>query len=361
MMFAFSAPVRRRGLVGSGVVTGAALLAAMLAPSSDASATSANATRGTGGFKQVNLVSDVPGLARITDFRVSNPWGMAMGENTPVWINNNNTATSEVYAGANGHDPLELRLVVQVPAGPTGIAFNPTQAFAAHQNGTDVPTLFLFNGFDGYTSGWGPTAQPISEAIPTKFTRRDGYLGMAVAKTPAGPRMYAATFSGRIVVFRGDFTRTPASQRFVDPHSGKLAPYNVAVFGDRVYVTYADPNGGDGGAISVFRFNGKFVKRLSSNPHLNAPWGMAMSPAGWGGFGNKLLVGNVNDGRISAFNPTTGAFRGQLKHANGKPIVNDGLWGLTFGNGQTGTPRTLLFAAGIDGYTHGLFGLIRPN
>lgn len=57
----------------------------------------------------------------------------------------------------------------------------------------------------------------------------------------------------------------------------------------------------------------------------------------------------------------TGAFKGQLTDASGKVIVNEGLWGLAFGNGATGTPRDLLFAAGIDGYAHGLFGLIHPS
>jgi uncharacterized protein (TIGR03118 family) len=349
-----SRSVRRRGIIASGVLGGAAMVMALLAPSSEAS------TQPAAGYRQVNLVSDVPGLARITDFRVSNPWGLALGPDTPIWINNNNTATSEVYTGANGHDPLQRALVVQVPAGPTGIAFNPTHAFVAHQGGTAVPTAFLFNGFDGYTSGWGPTAQPITEAIPTHFDRTDGYLGMAVAKTPAGPRMYTVSFSGQIEVFTGNFRELPAGHRFIDPTIGSLAPYNVAVFGQRVYVAYADPNGGPGGAISVFRFDGDFVKRLSSNSHLNAPWGMAMAPAHWGAFGGMLLVGNVNDGRISAIDPRTGAFKGQLKDARGNVIENSGLWGLVFGNGKTGTPRDLLFGAGIDNYSHGLFGLIRP-
>ncbi len=74
-----------------------------------------------------------------------------------------------------------------------------------------------------------------------------------------------------------------------------------------------------------------------------------------------LLVGNVDNGRISAFKLSTGALKGQLRKADGKLIVNNGLWGIQFGNGRTGTPRDLLFAAGIDDYLHGLFGLIHPN
>ena len=356
---------RRRRLAGSGAVAAAALVAAaVVTPASDASpakaAASASAT-GHRAFQQVNLVSDVPGLARITDPLMSNPWGIAAGPTTPIWINNEGSATSEVYAGANGVTPLERRLVVQTPSHPTGIAFNPTTAFAAHQNGKRVPTLFLFNHEDGYTSGWGPTADPITEAIATKFERRDGYLGMALAETKAGPRMYAVSFQGGIEVFNGRFKEL-AGKRFVDPKAAAdgVVPYNVAVFGHRVYVAYVNQNFEPGGAVSIFRLNGRFVRRLTSNGHLSGAWGMAMAPAHWGGFGRALLVGNVLDGRISAFDRKTGQFLGQLRNAKGKPLVNEGLWGIMFGNGQTGTPRTLLFAAGIDDYAHGLFGLIKP-
>lgn len=344
----------RRRLVAA-VLVAAFSVGGALAPSGSARAAAPP------GFAQVNLVSDVPGLAQITDFRVSNPWGIALGPETPLWINNNNTATSEVYAGANGTDPLALKLVVQTPAGPTGIAFNSTGAFAAQQNGATVPTFFLFNGFDGYTSAWGPTANPVTEAIPTNFDRTDGYLGMAVATAPGGPRMYTTSFQGRIEVFNGNFKELSTPTKFVDPGIVGLVPYNVAVFGQRVYVSYATPDGSPGGAISVFRLNGDLVRTLSTDSRLNAPWGMAMSPPHWGKFGNMLLVGNVNDGRISALDPLTGAFRGQLRDSSGKAIVNSGLWGLAFGNGKTGTPQDLLFAAGIDNYTHGLFGLIHPN
>jgi hypothetical protein len=43
---------------------------------------------------------------------------------------------------------------------------------------------------------------------------------------------------------------------------------------------------------------------------------------------------------------------------DGNPILIDSLWGLRFGNGVTGTRRTLLFTAGIGGEGHSLFGEI---
>jgi len=353
-MFSLSASARRRSLIGSGLVAGAAMVAASLAPASDAATAAASGT----GFRQVNLISDVPGLARVTDFRVSNPWGIVMCPDTPVWINNNNGGTSEVYST----NPLALHLVVEVPALPTGIACNDTKAFVAHQGGHAVPTKFLFSSLDGSLSGWGGTASPINEAIRTFFDRNNGYLGMAIAKTANGPRLYAASFQG-LQVFNGRFKMLNTGNRFVDPgiNAKRMAAYNVAVFGKRLYVAYADAQGGNGGAVSVFTLNGMLIKHLSSDKRLNAPWGMAMAPKHWGKFGGMLLVGNVNNGQIDVLDPMTGAFKGRLRDANGDLLVNSGLWGLSFGNGITGTPRTLLFAAGIDDYAHGLFGMISPN
>jgi hypothetical protein len=74
-------------------------------------------------------------------------------------------------------------------------------------------------------------------------------------------------------------------------------------------------------------------------------------------------VGNFGDGSIDAFNPTTGAFLGTLSDSNGNPIVNEGLWGLRFGNGAQGAGiNTLYLTAGIPGpdmvEDHGLFAEI---
>src|SRR6185369_4600492 len=68
------------------------------------------------------------------------------------------------------------------------------------------------------------------------------------------------------------------------------------------------------------------------------------------------LVGNFGDVRISAFNPTTGAFVGQLADTHNQPIEIDGLWGLMFGNGSFGSPGTLYFTAGLNDEADGLFG-----
>ncbi|HWT81968.1 MAG TPA: hypothetical protein VN648_24540, partial [Candidatus Methylomirabilis sp.] len=92
--------------------------------------------------------------------------------------------------------------------------------------------------------------------------------------------------------------------------------------------------------------------------------GFGPGPSTFGPFGGDLLVGNKFDGTINAFNPTTGAFLGQLTGANGNPIADPGLWGLAFGNGGPDfNPNTLYFTAGVGPlggniYADGLFGSI---
>ena len=104
--------------------------------------------------------------------------------------------------------------------------------------------------------------------------------------------------------------------------------------------------------------NGKLlIDRVASKGKLNAPWGLALAPAGFGDFSNSLLVGNFGDGRINAFDLATGDFLGQLKDVNGKPLAIDGLWGIAFGNGYSGQPvNTLFFTAGPNDEADGLYG-----
>ncbi len=92
---------------------------------------------------------------------------------------------------------------------------------------------------------------------------------------------------------------------------------------------------------------------------------MAVAPSNFGAFSNTLLVGNFGNGRINAFNLSTGAFVGQMLEPGGRPLTIQGLWGLTFGNGgSAGSRDRLYFTAGIPGggevEDHGQFGEIRP-
>jgi uncharacterized protein (TIGR03118 family) len=144
-------------------------------------------------------------------------------------------------------------------------------------------------------------------------------------------------------------------------------PFNVQNLGGSLYVTYAlfdpvtgkDLPGAGHGFVDVFDTDGNMLRRVATDGVLDSPWGLALAPVGFGRFGNDLLVGNLGDGTINAFNPTTGAFVGTLLDGSGNPIVNDRLWGIAFGNGGPKFhSQVLYFTAGINNERDGLFGAI---
>jgi uncharacterized protein (TIGR03118 family) len=356
---------RLRAVFGLGLAT--ALVA--LAPAAHAApAQPRNA------YHQTNLVSDLPGLAQLTDPDLVNPWGLAAGPTTPVWVADNGTGKATIYPGFVQGSPIQKApLVVRIPGGaPTGQVFNPTPGFEVDAGGASGPALFLFDSEAGLVTGWNPGVPPPPPSTRAQVgarVRHAIYKGLAIATTSAGTFLYGADFhNGRIDVFDQSFQRVRLSGGFRDPElpSG-YAPFNIQELGGRLYVAYAkqdadaeDEVAGPGrGFVDVYSTSGHLLRHLVRRGQLDAPWGLALAPAtGFGRFGGDLLVGNFGDGRINAYDPGTGAFQGRLRHEDGRPIEIEGLWALRFGNGVTGDPTTLLFTAGIDDEAHGLFGAI---
>jgi len=317
-------------------------------------------------FTQTNLVSDLPGLAKTTDPDLVNPWGVSFSNASPFWVSDNGTGLATLYNGAGD----KLGLVVTVPpagAAPTGQVFNSSSSF----NGD----IFIFATEGGTITGWRGALGTTAETLYNPGTEAV-YKGLAIGTTPNGTYLYATDFhNNSITVLPG--TGAPSlSGTFTDPNlPAGYAPFNIQNIGGKLYVTYAvqdaakhdDVAGPGHGIVDVFDLQGNFLQRLISNGGpLNSPWGMAIAPTGFGNFGNDLLIGNFGDGTINAFDPSTGNFLGQLDGANGIPLVNQGLWDLTFGNGGNGGSMSdLYFTAGIPGpdniEDHGLFGSIVPT
>jgi uncharacterized protein (TIGR03118 family) len=255
-------------------------------------------------------------------------------------------------------------LVVTVPpgtaaTGPTGqVSAGPSTNFAL--NGS--PASFIFDTLGGTVDAWngGATATVVATTAGAR------YEGLALANN----MLFAANFvtGGGINVFNSSYAAVTTAGNFTDPNiPAGYAPYNIQNINGNLYVEYAKVNpvsgipvapSGAGGYVDVFDVNGNLVQRLVSNGPLDAPWGVALAPAGFGNFGSDLLIGNFGNGQINAFNPTTGNWLGALTDASGNPIVNPDLWAIEFGN-SAANPNALYFNAGINSGNDGLFGDIQ--
>ncbi|BDI33768.1 hypothetical protein CCAX7_58190 [Capsulimonas corticalis] len=334
-------------------------------------------------YKQTNLVTSDQSLASaaVTDPNLINPWGVSLNPaGGALWTSNNGSGKFGLYTGDVGGSPVKVAgLAPTVPGlpgfsgSPTGQVFNGSSDFKL----TSGPARFITASEDGTLSAWNGNPSATATRVVNRSDFGAVYKGLAIGSNSNGNFLYASNFhSGKIDVYDGNFSSATLSGSFTDPNAPTdYAPFNLKAVGNRVYVTYAqqaiggheEVKGIGKGFVDVFDTNGNFVSRLATGSSLgpagiaslDAPWGLAVAPSNFGKFSNDLLVGNFGSGQIDAFDPITGKFEGVLRDAHGKPIVIDGLWGLTFGNGvAAGDLNKLYFTAGINDEAGGLLGSI---
>src|SRR5262249_17987633 len=158
--------------------------------------------------------------------------------------------------------------------------------------------------------------------------------GATLGKVGNQTFLYVADFhNNEIGVYDSNFADANLSGDFKDSSiPAGFAPFNVANIGGRLYVTYAkqdadakDDDPGPGrGFVDVFDTSGHLLQQFQTGPFLNAPWGVAKAPEGFGMFSRDILVGQFGSGQIAAFNPHNGKFQGLLRDSANQPIQIDG-------------------------------------
>jgi uncharacterized protein (TIGR03118 family) len=306
-----------------------------------------------------------------------NPWGISFSPTGPFWFSDNGAGVSNLLNGRGDEVPLVVETTTShgSAGGPTGTVFNSGPGFEVTKNGVTAPSRFLFAGEDGIISGWASGVDPTHAIVAVDNSSSDAvYKGLALATDGSGQSfLYAANFTaGTVDVFDQDFRLVSRPNAFRDPGlpSG-YAPFNVQSMDHEIFVTYArredggedDVAGAGHGFVDAYDLAGNLLRRFASAGALDSPWGLAQAPNDFGPAGGAVLVGNAGDGRINAYDPTSGNYLGDLTNRDGTPIVIPNLWGLAFGNGhEGGATDTLFFTAGIDHEKHGLFGAIqRPG
>ena len=319
---------------------------------------------GQDGFRQINLVSDQPGVALHLDPNLVNPWGIASSGSSPFWISDNGPGLSTLYNTPGVPQALVVSIPgpTGAPAAPTGVVFNSTTSFNRDN--------FIFATEDGTISGWRGALGTVAEILIDNSGSGAAYKSLALGSVGGNNNIYATNFAqGRIDAYSSPTTLATLTGTFTDPTlPANYAPFGIQNIGGSLFVTYAvvgptgdDVAGAGNGIVDKYDLNGNLLMRFASAGALNSPWGLAQAPGTFGAFANDLLVGNFGDGDINAYDFTSGGFVGTLKDESGNPLSIDGLWGLRFGNGGNGgNPGTLYVTAGPDEEQHGLFAAIVP-
>ncbi len=310
-------------------------------------------------FGQINLTSDIPGLASFTDPNLKDAWGVAFSPTSPIWVSDRDTGVATLYNGVGQPASLVVAVPPGAPNGPTGEVFaGGTPSFGASFIFDTLGATPLGGTIDAWSGG--------AAAVVKVATPGANYTGLALANNT----LYAANFiaGGTVNAFDSTYAPTLAG-KFVDPSlPAGYAPFNVQTVNGNLYVEYAKLTPGvpvalpgGGGYVDVFDTSGNLLQRLVSNGPLDGPWGITQAPASFGSFGGDLLIGNFASGTIDAFS-LGGTFLGVLTDSHGNPIVNDGLWALDFDSGVAGAiPNALYFTAGPNMGNDGLFGAIVPT
>ena len=329
--------------------------------------------------------------AKVFDANLQNPWGIAFAPGQPFWIADNNSNVTTLYSGTG---TIQTQAVtgstsvgIAIPASAFGVAANPTGEVYNGGGGFLISTpkgkesaLFIYDGEGGTIAAWaadsGASALTAYDDGIANGADHAVYKGLALGTIAGASYLYATDLhNNKIDVFDTNFSKPASSQgKFLDPGlpSG-YAPFGIAAVNGQLFVTFAMQDGAKHDEVAglgmsyvdVFDFSGNFVSRFASAGVLNAPWGIAAVPAGFGSFNGDVLIGNFGDGTINGFAPNGTALAmsvGPLNTSTGASLAFPGLWSLVFGNGDADKPATTLFyTAGFANQTTGVFGAITVN
>jgi len=332
-------------------------------------------------YRQINLVSDISGIAQVQDTNLVNAWGISFHPTFPFWVSDNGAGVTTLYSVTNDasgvpHGSATPSTAIGIPgAGPAVISIpgagNVTGQVA--NNSTEFNSdIFLFVSEDGTVSGWRPGIGTAAETLATRTNAI--YKGVTLATVGTNTVLLAANFhEGTLDVYDGN---SQLLGQFADQRAPEgYAPFNVQNLNGVIFVTFAkqdaakrdDVAGRGRGLIDTFDIStGKFRRFAAGRAsggnvrEMNSPWGLAIAPASFGSHANQLLVGNFGSGTIMTFD-AHGKFKGLLQTAGGCPVTIDGLWSLAFGvdGGVSGVSTDLYFSAGPNNERHGLFGAIQ--
>jgi uncharacterized protein (TIGR03118 family) len=245
--------------------------------------------------------------AATIDANLSNPWGLVTAPGLPFWVADNNSNVATLYSGKGVIQTAEVTgsndVGISIPASAAGVAANPTGQVYNGTGGFLIPTssgnepaLFVFAGEGGTVAAWamdsGAAAVTVYDDGVVNGAAHAVYKGLALGTVNGATFLYATDLhNNKIDVFDTTFAKPAALQgKFIDPTMpAGFVPFGIVTLKDQLYVTYAmqdgamhdEVTGAALGYVDIFDFSGNLVSRFASAGALNAPWGIALAPAGF--------------------------------------------------------------------------------
>src|SRR5262245_14533425 len=157
-------------------------------------------------FTQTNLVTDDQAVlaslglapATRTDPDLVNPWGMALGTNSGLWVGENGAGMAESFDGTG--QPIQSAVTIPGPGGtgsssPTGVATNATNGFGIRSGTQFGPSTELFATEDGTIAGWNSSVDPTHAVVAVDNSASGAiYKGLALGFNAHGAFLFATNF-----------------------------------------------------------------------------------------------------------------------------------------------------------------------
>ena len=213
---------------------------------------------------------------------------------------------------------------------------------------------------------------PPTDAGPDRRERHGRDLQGARDRQHAqhGPLLYATDFHAQPVdVWDDAFSPAARPGGFTDPRAARRASRRSASRRRRAHRRRRTPSrtptrrtrshGAGLGFVDVYDTSGTLLKRLVSRGPAERAVGHRARAERLRRLERRPAGRQLRRRPHQRVRPAQRPLRGRAaQRARATPIEIDGLWALAFGNGTIGTPQTLLFTAGPDDESHGLFGEI---
>ncbi len=375
-------------------------------------------------YVQTNLVSNIQGMAQITDSNLVNPGAINFpqqnGLNPPIFVADQGAGMATSYQiSSDGSQVIESSSPVTIPtsgssepSSPTGLVQNTDgQGFMIPGPDGLVSASYIFDTLQGAIGGFavnnpdtGPAqgTGPVQITDPAQIVVNNSSTGAEYTGLAAGlvqdnagnwqNYIYAANegTSPGIQVFDSSFNKLSLPNKngtYPDGFTGNFTlppgtlpagfvPYGVhdlslGAVGNKqaadLFVTYRGPNL-QGGAVAVFTNSGTFLGQIDDTEgNLQSPWGLAYIGQNlFGDAGGDLLVGN-SSGQIDAYqvnlsqSEPVGQFLGPLLNANGTPLTIPGLRTIHFGPGLGDSGFHAALLFTAGNGDLSLYGMITPN